>query len=46
MLEKKMSDERLYVALDLPDVDEARGLVKMLGEHIVSYKIGLQLIIF
>ena len=44
MLEKKMSDERLYVALDLPDVDEARGLVEMLGGHIVSYKIGLQLL--
>jgi len=24
MLEKKISDERLYVALDLPNVDEAR----------------------
>ena len=44
MLEKKMSDERLYVALDLPDVDEARDLVKMLGDHIESYKIGLQLL--
>ncbi|MDA9931764.1 orotidine-5'-phosphate decarboxylase, partial [bacterium] len=39
-----MSDERLYVALDLPDVDEARDLVKMLGDHIESYKIGLQLL--
>ncbi|MDB4844278.1 orotidine-5'-phosphate decarboxylase [Hellea sp.] len=44
MLEKKMSDERLYLALDLPDVDEARGLVKLLGDHIESYKIGLQLL--
>jgi len=44
MLEKKMSDERLYLALDQPDVDEVSGLVKLLGDHIESYKIGLQLL--
>ena len=39
-----MSDPRLYVALDLPSVDEARAMVETLGETVSSYKIGLQLL--
>lgn len=40
----KVSDERLYVALDLPTVAEAEALVEQLGDSIESYKIGLQLL--
>ena len=39
-----MTDPRLYVALDLPSVDEARDMVARLGDRVVSYKIGLQLL--
>lgn len=39
-----MSDPRLYAALDLPTVTEARALVDLLGDSVVSYKIGLQLL--
>ncbi len=39
-----MSDARLYVALDLPSIDEARAMVRQLGDKVVSYKIGLQLL--
>ena len=39
-----MSDERLYVALDLPSVEEARAMVERLGDAVVSYKVGLQLL--
>ena len=38
------ADPRLYVALDLPSVSEARAMVDWLGETVVSYKIGLQLL--
>ncbi len=40
----KVSDERLYVALDLPTVAEAEALVDHLGDTVESYKIGLQLL--
>jgi len=39
-----MTDPRLYVALDLPSLDEARQMVKTLGDSVISYKIGLQLL--
>ncbi len=42
--ESKLSDERLYVALDLPTVAEAEALVERLGDSVESYKIGLQLL--
>ena len=42
--ENIISDSRLYVALDLPTVDEANALVEALGDSVVSYKIGLQLL--
>lgn len=38
------ADPRIYVALDLPDIAEARAMVKTLGDLAVSYKIGLQLL--
>ncbi len=37
-------DPRLYVALDLPDVSAAQVMVDALGETVVSYKVGLQLL--
>ena len=37
-------DPRLYVALDLPDVQAAQALVDKLGDSVVSYKVGLQLL--
>ncbi len=40
----KTADPRLYVALDLDSVDKAQALVDQLGDSIVSYKIGLQLL--
>jgi orotidine-5'-phosphate decarboxylase len=44
MAAAKMSDERLYVALDLPSISEARAMVQTLGDAIESYKVGLQLL--
>jgi orotidine-5'-phosphate decarboxylase len=38
------SDSRLYVALDLPSIADARAMVKLLDDRVVSYKIGLQLL--
>jgi orotidine-5'-phosphate decarboxylase len=35
--------DRLIVALDIPDVDEARRLVETLGGTVVFYKIGMEL---
>ena len=37
-------DPRLYVALDLPSVSAAQDMVDRLGDAVVSYKIGLQLL--
>jgi orotidine-5'-phosphate decarboxylase len=35
--------ERLIVALDLPDVDEARRMIDRLGDDVAFYKIGYRL---
>ena len=35
--------ERLIVALDTPDAEDARKLVEHLGEEVIFYKIGLEL---
>ena len=35
--------ERLIVALDVPTVEEARALVRTLGDSVIFYKIGMQL---
>ena len=39
-----MSDARVFVALDLPRVEDARAMVDRLGDAVASYKIGLQLL--
>ena len=39
-----LTDERVFVALDLPSVEDARALVDRLGDSVASYKIGLQLL--
>ena len=39
-----MSDGRLIVGLDLPDVGAAREMVAMLGDEIGFYKVGLGLL--
>jgi len=36
--------DRLFVALDVPSVEAARGLVTRLGPTVSSYKIGLELL--
>lgn len=36
--------DRLFVALDVPNVDDARRLVEKLGDTVNSYKIGLELL--
>ncbi|MEM7729027.1 MAG: orotidine-5'-phosphate decarboxylase [Pseudomonadota bacterium] len=38
------TDERVFVALDLPTVEEAHAMVRRLGDSVASYKIGLQLL--
>ena len=38
------TDPRLYVALDVPSLEAARDMVAVLGDNVVSYKIGLQLL--
>lgn len=35
--------ERLIFALDVPDADSARSLIRTLGEHVTFYKLGLEL---
>lgn len=44
MVDNNVADPRLYVALDLPSIDEARAMVETLGDTVISYKIGLQLL--
>ena len=38
------SKDRIIVALDVPHVDEARALIKTLGDSVGMFKIGLELI--
>ncbi len=38
-----LARERLILALDLPDVRSARGLVRRLGDSVAFYKLGLEL---
>ncbi|MGB6229173.1 MAG: orotidine-5'-phosphate decarboxylase, partial [Litorimonas sp.] len=38
------TDERVFVALDLPTVEDAHAMVRTLGDAVASYKIGLQLL--
>lgn len=39
-----LSDPRLIVGLDLPDVEAARALVRRIGEGVEAYKVGLTLL--
>ncbi|MBL4855075.1 MAG: orotidine-5'-phosphate decarboxylase [Robiginitomaculum sp.] len=39
-----LADPRLYVALDVPNIESAQAMVEALGDAVVSYKIGLQLL--
>ncbi|MEZ5907753.1 MAG: orotidine-5'-phosphate decarboxylase [Hyphomicrobiaceae bacterium] len=43
-MSKPTPRDRLIVALDVPSVDLARGLVSTLGDHVTFYKIGLELV--
>ena len=36
-------NERLIVALDVPDIPQAKALVTLLGDSVIFYKIGLEL---
>ncbi len=38
-----MSDNRLIVALDFPDMDKVHGLVTALGDAVGHYKVGMEL---
>ncbi|MEP1230154.1 MAG: orotidine-5'-phosphate decarboxylase [Litorimonas sp.] len=38
------ADPRLFVALDLPNIETARAMTQRLGDSVASYKIGLQLL--
>ncbi|MFP4208609.1 MAG: orotidine-5'-phosphate decarboxylase [Wenzhouxiangella sp.] len=35
--------ERLIFALDVPDIDQAMGLVEQLGQRVIFYKLGLEM---
>ena len=44
MTEKNIpTNERLIFAMDVPDCDQARSLVEELGDSVVFYKLGLEL---
>jgi orotidine-5'-phosphate decarboxylase len=43
-MNKLAARERLVVALDVPSVEEARALVAALGDAVVFYKVGLELL--
>ena len=44
MTEKNIpTNERLIFAMDVPDCDQARSLAEELGESVVFYKLGLEL---
>ncbi len=36
------AEERLIFALDVPDLDQARRLIRTLGDHVRFYKLGLE----
>ncbi len=43
MLDPIPNDERLIFALDVPRIDDAKKMVKRLGDSIVFFKLGLEL---
>jgi len=38
-----INKERLIVALDFPNIEEAKNMVEKLGDNVTFYKIGLEL---
>ena len=44
MTARDTASSRLFVALDVPDIDRARALVDQLADDAVSYKLGLELL--
>ena len=38
-----MADERLIVALDFNNLDDAKNLVNELGDDVIFYKVGMEL---
>jgi orotidine-5'-phosphate decarboxylase len=36
------ANERLIFALDVPELDQARALIRTLGDHVTFYKLGLE----
>lgn len=44
MSETQDARSRLFVALDVPDVNRARQLVEALGDSVAAYKVGLELL--
>lgn len=42
--DKEAPEDRLFVALDVKTVDDARRLVERLGDTVACYKIGLELV--
>ncbi|MGE0769264.1 MAG: orotidine-5'-phosphate decarboxylase [Hyphomicrobiaceae bacterium] len=44
MSDMRDARSRLFVALDVPDVNRARQLVEALGDSVAAYKIGLELL--
>ncbi|MFM8606837.1 MAG: orotidine-5'-phosphate decarboxylase [Hyphomicrobiales bacterium] len=38
------NQDRLIVALDIPQINEAEALVERLGDHVTFYKIGMELV--
>ena len=44
MMQAVKPRDRLFVALDVPTVDDARKLVARLGDTVDCYKVGLELL--
>jgi orotidine-5'-phosphate decarboxylase len=44
MISPEAARERMFVALDVPDVARARALVERIGERATCYKVGLELL--
>ena len=43
-MQKSAARDRVFVALDVPDVEQARALVRQLGDTVQCYKVGLELV--
>ena len=43
-MQSSAARDRVFVALDVPDVEQARALVRQLGDAVQCYKVGLELV--